>query len=47
MLVHYEEKIKEEAVAEDRATFQDSNRAVFEVPKELLPARGGLITKLK
>ena len=41
----YEEQTEEDAVAEDEAAFGDPNRAVVEVPKELLPAIREMIAK--
>ena len=45
VLKHYEQQTEEEAVAEDEAAFDDSNQAVMEVPRELVPTIRELIAK--
>ena len=45
VLAHYEQQTKEEAVAEDEASFEDRAQTVMEVPKELVPAIRELIAK--
>lgn len=44
LLARYEEQTADEAVAEDEAAFED-DRAVVEVPKELLPEIRKLIAR--
>jgi hypothetical protein len=43
VLAHYETQTDEEAVAEDEAVFRDEERAVMEVPVELIPVVRELI----
>ncbi len=38
ILAHYEEQTKEEATAEDEATFEDSGQTFMEIPNALVPA---------
>jgi hypothetical protein len=45
VLAHYEEQTEEEALAEDKASFDDTTQTVMEVPKELVPAIRELIAK--
>jgi hypothetical protein len=45
VLAHYEDQTEEEAVAEDEAAYDDPNRAMIEVPRDLVPAVRKLIAK--
>ena len=45
VLAHYEEQMAEEAVAEDKAPFEDQNQTVMQVPYELVPIIRELIAK--
>jgi hypothetical protein len=45
VLAHYETQTAEEAVAEDEAAFEKPNKAVIQVPKELVPVIRELIAK--
>ncbi|MGA9350969.1 MAG: hypothetical protein WBW48_19490 [Anaerolineae bacterium] len=37
VLAHYETQTEEEAVAEDERAFEEADRAVIEIPIELMP----------
>jgi hypothetical protein len=37
VLVHYETQTEEDAVAEDQRAFKETDRAVVEIPVELMP----------
>ncbi len=45
ILGHYEEQTEEEAVAEDKAAFEDRNQTFMEVPNDLVPEIRSLIAK--
>lgn len=45
ILAHYETQTEEEAVAEDKAAFDDPNRTTMEVPTELVPLVRELIAR--
>ena len=45
VLAHYEEQTEAEAVAEDKAAFQDLTQTVMEIPTELVPAVRELIAR--
>jgi hypothetical protein len=47
VLKHYEQQTEEEAVAEDKAAYEDSTQAIMEVPRELVPSIRELIAKHK
>jgi hypothetical protein len=45
ILTYYEEQTEEEAVAEDKAAFEDQTQTMIEIPKELVPIVRELIAK--
>ena len=45
VLKHYERQMEEEAVAEDEAAYENSTRAIMEVPKEFVSTIRKLIAK--
>jgi hypothetical protein len=45
VMAHYEAQSDDAAVAEDEAAFEASERAVMEIPRELVPAVRELIAK--
>ena len=45
VLEHYENQIGEEAVAEDKAAFENEHDTLIEIPSELVPAVRELIAK--
>ena len=42
---HYENQTEEEAIAEDESVYDDPNRTLIEVPKELVPVVQELIAR--
>ncbi len=42
---HYEDQTEEEALAEDESVYYDPNRALMEIPKELVPIVRELIAR--
>jgi len=42
---HYENQTEEEALAEDESAFDDPNRTLMEIPKELVPIVRKLIAR--
>tara|TARA_B100000959_G_C14990065_1_gene627458 strand:+ start:3999 stop:4196 length:198 start_codon:yes stop_codon:yes gene_type:complete len=47
VLAHYENQSKEEAVAEDEASYEDKRQTFMEIPNELLPEVRELIAQHK
>ncbi|HLG13956.1 MAG TPA: hypothetical protein VJH03_05420 [Blastocatellia bacterium] len=45
VLSFYERQTEEEAVAEDEAAFQNNERTIIEVPRELLPVIREIIAR--
>ena len=45
VITHYEELTEDEAVAEDKAAFENATQTVMVVPNELVPAVRELIAK--
>jgi len=45
VLEHYETQSEDEAVAEDKAAYEDTNQTFMEIPNELIPVVRELIAK--
>jgi len=45
VIAHYEQQTEDEAVSEDRETFEHSSQTVIEIPKELVPVVRELIAR--
>ena len=45
VLAHYEAQTDAEAVAEDKAAFEDPTQTVIEIPTELVPAVRDLLAR--